>query len=192
MPAVSPLLYAAAGKVWIPKLLQRQHSCVTLGNELFKFPKMKHVFLAAVLILSCSAVSLAQTDKVFLLGSEEQRYEQLTSGYSQTLLEATGGDITQAFEGWLDMQQAIDAYALTQNYDLNGVRLWLHVFWAPNGDIDQIGFLLRPDSRLVEENEIKALLAGFIGQYRLPVQSSQKFNHYTGATFPTLSQRKGQ
>ncbi|MEL7221238.1 MAG: hypothetical protein AAGJ93_07965, partial [Bacteroidota bacterium] len=120
------------------------------------------------------------------------RYEQLTSGYTQTLLEATGGDITQAFEAWLDMQQAIDAYAKTQNYDLNGVRLWMHVFWGPNGDIDQMGFLLRPDSRLVDENEIKALLAGFIGQYRLPVQSSQKFNHYTGATFPTLSQRKGQ
>ncbi len=173
-------------------VLQARYSCVTLWLELFKFPKMKHIILAGILTLTCTIASFAQTDKVFLLGSEEQRYEQLTSGYTQTLLEATGGDITQAFESWLDMQQAIDAYAVSQNYDLNGVRLWMHVFWAPNGNIDQMGFLLRPDSRLVDENEIKALLAGFIGQYRLPIQSSQKFSHYTGATFPTLSQRKGQ
>ena len=143
---------------------------------------------ALPLLVSAQSGSL---DKIFVLGSEEQRYEQLTSTYSQSLLEASAGDITKAFEGWLDMQQAMDNYANSQNFDLNGVRLWLHVFWAENGQIDQIGFLLRPDSRLVSEDEIKVLLAGFIEQYRLPVQSSQKFNHYTGAAFPTLSQRRG-
>lgn len=155
---------------------------------------MKHIIIAVLLVSSLPTFIQAQSgnmEKVFLLGAEEQRYEQLTSSYSQSLLEATGGNITSAFEGWLHMQQAIDAYAASQNYDLNGVRLWLHVFWAPTGEVDQIGFLLRPDSRLVDDNEIKALLAGFVGQYRLPVQSQQKFSHYTGATFPTISQRRG-
>lgn len=155
---------------------------------------MKKSIFAALLALSLPFLSVAQSgsiDKIFVLGTEEQHYEQLTSGYAQSLLEASGGDITKAFEGWLDMQQAIDAYANSQAYDLNGVRLWLHVFWAPDGQIDQIGFLLRPDSRLVTESEIKALLAGFIEQYRLPIQSNKNFNHYTGAAFPTLSQRRG-
>ncbi len=156
---------------------------------------MKHNFLPLLFALCFTVVCQAQSgsmSKVFVLGAEEQRYEQLTSSYTQSLLEATGGDITKAFESWLDMQQNIDSYAASQNYDLNGVRLWLHVFWAPDGSIDQLGFLLRPDSRLVEEKEIQALLAGFIGQYKLPVQSQRTFNHYTGATFPTLSQRRGQ
>lgn len=155
---------------------------------------MKYILIVVLLVSGLPSLMQAQSDamdRVFVLGAEEQRYEQLTSAYSQSLLEATKGDITSAFEGWLDMQQAIDAYAGSQNYDLNGVRLWLHVFWAPTGEVDHIGFLLRPDSRLVEEAEIKALLAGFIRQYRLPVQSQQKFSHYTGATFPTLSQRRG-
>lgn len=154
---------------------------------------MKHIILAVALLSSCVTFTQAQSGsmtKVFMLGEEEQRYEQLTSSYSQTLLEASEGDITKAFESWLDMQKAIDSYAASQNYELNGVRLWLHVFWAPDGKVDNMGFLLRPDSRLVDANEIRALLAGFIEQYTLPVQSQRTFSHYTGATFPTLSQRK--
>ncbi|WP_020535893.1 hypothetical protein [Lewinella cohaerens] len=155
---------------------------------------MMRSLLTTACLLALPFLAAAQSgslDKIFMLGTEEQRYEQLTSSYSQSLLEASAGDITKAFEGWLDMQQAIDSYANSQNFDLNGVRLWLHVFWAEDGQIDQMGFLLRPDSRLVDEGEIKVLLAGFVEQYRLPIQSGKKFNHYTGAAFPTLSQRRG-
>lgn len=147
------------------------------------------ILLCLVANLSLSAQTTA-LDKVFVLGSDEQRYEQLTSTHPQSLLEATGNNISQAFEGWLNMQQAIDVYAEQQNFDLNGIKLLLHVFWAADGSIDQIGFLLRSDSRLVGEPEIRALLAGFAKQYRLPIQSNQGFSHYTGASFPTYSQRK--
>lgn len=131
----------------------------------------------------------SKMDQVFLLGEEEARYEQLTSIYSQTLLEATSGDIERALNGWLEMQQAMDAYAEQVNYDINGVKVWLHVFWAADGSIEHLGFLLRPDSRFVDQNELKAFFAGFIEQYRLPIQSNRKFSHYTGAAFPTLSKR---
>ncbi|MEZ4985466.1 MAG: hypothetical protein R2795_10580 [Saprospiraceae bacterium] len=151
---------------------------------------MKRLML--ILVFSISSIAgFAQMDKVMVLGTEEARYEQLTGSHPQSLLEATGGDITRAFESWLEMQQAIDAYAEAQSFDLNGVKLWLHVFWSADGKIDQIGFLLRPDSRLVDAAEIHALLAGFAKQYQFPVQSGQPFHHYTGATFPTLSQRRG-
>ncbi len=147
------------------------------------------IFLFAVTPFLANAQS-ASLDKVFLLGTQEQAYEQYTGEYSQSLLEASSGNITQAFESWLDMQQSIDAYAKSQRYDLNGVKIWLHVFWAADGSIDHLGFLLRPDSRFVDTNELKVLLAGFIENYRFPLRSNTKFSHYTGATFPTLSQRK--
>lgn len=147
--------------------------------------------ILAFAIVALPALLSAQMSKAFELGTDEVHYEQLVGNHSQSLLEATGGNITQAFEGWLDMQQAIDAYATSQNYDLNGVKVWLHVFWAPDGAIDELGFLLRPDSRFVDKAELKALFAGFIQQYRLPVQSGRGFNHYTGATFPTISKRRG-
>ncbi|MEL7220990.1 MAG: hypothetical protein AAGJ93_06705, partial [Bacteroidota bacterium] len=86
--------------------------------------------LLALTITAFPLLANAQLDKIFVLGTDEQRYEQLVGSYSQSLLEATKGDITQAFEGWLDMQKALDSYAAAQNYDLNGVKIWLHVFWA--------------------------------------------------------------
>lgn len=147
------------------------------------------IFLAALTPVLAFSQSTS-LDKVFALGTEEEHYERLTGEYSQSLLEAASGDITQAFESWLNMQQAMDAYANSQSYDLNGVKVWLHVFWSADGNIDELGFLLRPDSRFVDEKELKVLLAGFIENYKLPLQSGRKFSHYTGATFPTLSQRK--
>lgn len=157
--------------------------------------KSKNMRLQVIIFLLAMTpvLAIAQSnslDKVFLLGTEEQAYEQYTGEYSQSLLEATSGDITRAFEGWLDMQQAIDAYSQSQSYNLNGVKVWLHVFWGADGSIDHMGFLLRPDSRFVDSNELKVLLAGFIENYRFPLRSNAKFSHYTGATFPTLSQRK--
>lgn len=147
------------------------------------------IFLLALSPFLAVAQSSA-LDKVFVLGEQEQRYEALTSAYTQSLLEASSNSITTAFEGWLQMQKDFEAYAVQQKYDLNGVRLWLHVFWAADGRIDNVGFLLRPDSKFVPSQEIKVLLAGFIESYRFPVQSTMKFSHYTGATFPTLLQRK--
>ena len=131
----------------------------------------------------------ANMDKVFILGEEEQLYEQLTSSYSQSLLEAASGDIEVAFDNWLNMQQAMDAYAEQIGYNLDGVKVWLHVFFGADGQIDHLGFLLRPDSRLVDQVELRAFFAGFVGDYQLPLRSSLQFNHYTGAAFPTISRR---
>ena len=131
----------------------------------------------------------ANMDKVFVLGEEEQLYEQLTSSYSQSLLEAASGDIEVAFDSWLNMQQSMDDYAEQIAYNLDGVKVWLHVFWSKEGKIDRLGFLLRPDSRLVDQSELKAFFAGFVGEYQLPLTSGMQFSHYTGAAFPTISRR---
>ncbi|RME99619.1 MAG: hypothetical protein D6772_07455 [Bacteroidetes bacterium] len=154
---------------------------------------MNRIYFSSLLVFVCLLGVQAQNgqlSKVFQLGTEEQRYEQLTSVYSQSLLEAANGNITTAFEGWLDMQQAMDRHAERVNFDLNGVKVWLHVFWNEQGQIDQLGYLLRPDSKLVDDAELRAFLADFIGQYTFPIRSGRKFSHYTGATFPTVSQRK--
>ncbi len=144
------------------------------------------IILAFPLLLPAQS---SQLEQIFILGEEEQLYEQLTSSYSQSLLEAASGDIETAFDSWLHMQQAMDAYAQQIGYDLNGVKVLLHVFWDTSGSIDRLGFLLRPDSRLVDQAELRAFFAAFVDQYRLPLTSDLQFNHYTAAAFPTISQR---
>ena len=151
---------------------------------------MKKVMLSLLLVLPFLVKAQENAiPKVFMLGENEQAYEQLTRQYTKSLLEASNMDIEAAFDHWLDMMKAMDAYAAKINYDLKGVRIWFHVFWSPEGKIDHIGYLLRQDSRNVKTDEIRAFLLGFIKQYQLPLKSDQPFNHYTGVTFPTLVER---
>ena len=152
---------------------------------------MKFIYsLFAFLLLAGTAISQDSTaPKVFMLGDDEESYEQLNQAYSQTLLEACNNDIQEAFDQWLDMMKAMDNYADKIKYDLKGIQLWLHVFWAEDGSIDHIGYLLRPESRNVNPAELNAFFSTFMKKYKFPLKSEKKFNHYTGATFPTFIQR---
>lgn len=154
------------------------------------------LFLSLFLMLSLSSSSLIAQKQVaekmpavFKLGENEKNYEKLTRSYSLSLLEACNNDIKVAFEKWLEMMVEVDTYAKKINYDLKGVKVWLHVFWAEDGSIDNIGYLLRPDSRNVDSAELKAFLASFCRQYKFPITASRRFSHYTGATFPTFKER---
>ncbi|MEM1217196.1 MAG: hypothetical protein AAGJ82_15985, partial [Bacteroidota bacterium] len=67
---------------------------------------MRLFLIVATLLIGLPSRTTAQINNVFQLGTDEQQYEQLTGAYAQSLLEATNNDITRAFEGWLDLQQA--------------------------------------------------------------------------------------
>ncbi len=147
-------------------------------------------FLVTLCIIALCTVLQAQEaniPKVFTLGQSEKAYESLNQSYSKTLLEASSGDIKMAFDQWLLMMKEMDVYAERINFDLNGVKLWLHVFWGANGKIDHMGYLLRSDSRNIKDAELKAFFSSFMNRYTFPIKSDKPFNHYTGATFPTFS-----
>ncbi len=134
---------------------------------------------------------LAQDDvqPVFVLGENEKAYEMLNQDYSQTLLEVSGFDTQKAFEHWMDMMKQMEDYAKKLRFDIKGVKLWLHVFWNEDGTVSHIGYLLRPDSRNIDNLELAAFLKTFSARYKLPVGSSRKFSHYTGANFPIYSEK---
>ncbi|MCB0569672.1 MAG: hypothetical protein KDC66_07920 [Phaeodactylibacter sp.] len=134
---------------------------------------------------------LAQDDvqAVFVLGDNEKAYEMLNQEYSQTLLEVSGFDTQKAFEYWMDMMKQMEDYAKKLRFDIKGIKLWLHVFWNEDGTISHIGYMLRPDSRNIDNLELAAFLKTFSGRYKLPVSSTRKFSHYTGANFPIYSEK---
>lgn len=154
---------------------------------------MKWLLTLVLCVAFTSGALMAQTatelPKVFMLGESEQAYEELTQTYNQSLLEACDLNVETAFEKWLDMMKEMEKYAEKINFDIKGVRLWLHVFWSENGKIEHIGYLLRADSRNVNPTEIKAFLSSFMGRYTFPVTSTKKYNHYTGASFPTFIEK---
>jgi hypothetical protein len=146
---------------------------------------------ALLTIFTFSQLSLFSQDStpsVFILGENESEYLELNTAYSQSLLEACNNDIQKAFDLWLGMMSEMDAYAEKIDYDIRGVKVMFHVFWNPDGSVAKLGYLLRPDSKLLPKEELNAFFSSFIKRYKLPLTSSKKFMHYTGATFPTYSE----
>lgn len=126
----------------------------------------------------------------FMLGEDESAYEKLCEAHPRTLIGVSNNDIDAALKNWLTLVQSIDTYAKSINFNIDGLRVWLHVFWKADGTIDHIGFFVMPNSRFVKSEELKALFSSFIKQYRPVLSSDRPFSHYTTASFPILSERK--
>lgn len=147
--------------------------------------------LAILLIALPQSANAQSLPAVFVLGEQEAAYEKLCEQHSRTLLAASNNDMDQALKNWFELLQAIDKHAQTINYDIKGLKVWLHVFWNPDGSISNIGFFMMPNSRNFKPEEIKALFSSFMRQYKSSFKSDKPFSHYTSANFPAFIQRKG-
>ncbi len=146
------------------------------------------MLLGLSISLSAAQGQKSQKVTVFIMGENEKNYEELKESYRYSLLEACNSNMEKAFDNWISMVTAIEAFAEQEKVDINGVKLWMHTFFSENGKIDHIGFLLKPQSKNTDINELKILLKEFAKNYTFPVQYEHKFYHYTGVTFPTFSQ----
>lgn len=153
-------------------------------------------FSILLAVLFCSATAFAQPGSngsvsdgdlkdVFQLGEAETQYEKLITDNQAQLLNVCNNDMEQAFRIWMGMVVSMEEYAETVDYDLNGVRFWIHAFWNKDGSINKLGFHLRPNSRAVDVEQLRSFLDSFAGQYKLPVRADQGFSHYTTVAFPT-------
>lgn len=127
--------------------------------------------------------------KVFLLGEYETKYEKLKNTHKEQLLSICSNDMKGAFKKWISMLQEMEAYGEQVEYDLKGVKFWLHVFWNEDGSISNIAYHLRPNSRHLDTNELTIFLTNFINYYRLPLTTQTKYSHYSSAYFPLAFQR---
>ncbi len=125
---------------------------------------------------------------IFAMGEDEQLYEELKNEYAYSLLNACDENMEKAFINWIKMVKALEDYADSQSIDIKGVRAWMHVFFSENGQVDHIGFILKPDSRNIDQETFVVLLKEFAKNYTFPVKFKRKFSHYTGVTFPTFSE----
>jgi len=128
--------------------------------------------------------------KVFLLGDLEKEYEKLSSEYATSLLEVNDDDFQQAFANWNTLLKEMEAHAEIVDYDIKGIKMWLHVFWDENGKIKHIAYFLKPNSRNVDRAEMSSFLMDFINNYHVPVNYDKKFSHYSGAAFPFIDWKK--
>lgn len=131
-----------------------------------------------------------QLPPAFLLGEDESAYDKLCTAYPRTLLAVSNNDLDLALKNWFEFLGDMDRYAKSINFEVKGMKLWLHVFWKEDGSIAHIGFFFLPNSRLFKTEEVKAFFSSFIRQYQPKMKSDRSFSHYTSASFPVLSERR--
>ena len=125
---------------------------------------------------------------VFVLGEFEGSYDELVQEYEQSLLTACDCTMKSAFAKWLSMLHELDLYANRENVDIRGVKVWLHVFWKPDGAIDHIAYHLRPNSRTIDAEVMTNLLDGFSKEYAFPLTSEAGYAHYSTGSFPVFGE----
>ncbi len=103
------------------------------------------------------------------------------------LLTACDYDIELAYGKWISMIKEMEAYSNRIDFDINGVKVWLNVFFEKNGQIGHIGFYLKPNSKNVDNTEFAAFLKSFVNNYSFPHTFDLPFSHYGSAGFPTAA-----
>ncbi len=145
---------------------------------------MRKVYTLLLAMTFIGALNGQTLPKVFQLGEFEKAYQEVSTQSKLTLLDVSNNDIVSAFETWLKMTEAMEAYAKKIQFEINGVKLWLHVFFAEDGSIQHIGYVLRQNSKNILKEDFEAFLKSFMTRYQLPVVSEQPFAHYSIASFP--------
>ena len=123
--------------------------------------------------------------KVFKLGEYSDPYETVRTDY-KSLLDACEGDMLSAHGKLLGMMESLETFAEEKEFDLNGIKAWMHFFFKENGEIDHIGFHLKPNSKNVDLVDFGAFLKSFSKEYQFPLKTEEEFAHYSSFSFPVL------
>jgi hypothetical protein len=123
---------------------------------------------------------------VFIIGNEPKAFESLSLEYSTLLITACNDDLDLAFNNWVGLMGAIEDFAASKNYDIKGVKLWMKIFWGPNGKIDHIAYHPKPTSRNINTDGLTQILEQFMLSYRFPITFNGKYSHYGSGSFPVF------
>jgi hypothetical protein len=163
-------------------------------GELLKYLAFSSAFcLLPFLVMSQQGENLAleigpkklSLPKVFQIGEYEDQYGLLYETYHDILLSVCNDDMGLAFDKWMDMIAEMEAYAKQIDFNLNGVKIWLKVFWNEDGTIQYISFYRKPNSINIDVAEMSAFLSSFMNRYKMPISTNLKFTHNASAQFPT-------
>ncbi|MDQ3142288.1 MAG: hypothetical protein M3Q56_08580 [Bacteroidota bacterium] len=127
--------------------------------------------------------------KSFLLGEYEQAYEKLINTYSNLLIQAYDNDLIKAFDLWSTFLLDMEEYAKKNNFELNGLKLWLNVFFNPDGTIQHIVYFPKPNSRNMQFELLSTFFISFSNNYHIKDYLKFKCAQYGTVSFPTFYKR---
>lgn len=146
--------------------------------------------LVAVTFLLASAQSQlpqGQTSVpvVALIGEYETAFADLARENPGILLGVCGNDMDIAYEKWSDMLVAMEDFAESINFDINGFKTYFYVFWNADGSFRHLAYYPKANSRNIPLEELTAFLKEFTKEYKMTIRASEGYSHYGSASFPT-------
>ena len=141
---------------------------------------------------SISAQPIQQPEvlpKVFLIGQYEDQYRIMSDEASDMLLSVCNDSMPYAFENWILMLSEMENMADEISFDLKGIKIWVNMYWKPDGTLKHIVYYPKPNSKNMEYDELSAFFAYFINNYKGKIEHTKPFSHYGSASFPSPVRR---
>ena len=66
------------------------------------------------------------------------------------------------YQFWLKTLNKIENHAQQNDFDINGVKIWINIFWNTDGDIAHIALFPKQNSRNIDFKVLVKLLQSFI------------------------------
>lgn len=158
---------------------------------MFRLISMLLIFVFTSLIVS--AQKSVEGEKkvyptVFQIGDQPEAFEKLSEDYETGLLDVCDNDVKKAHQQWTLMLKAMENYAKANDFDINGLKMWMKVFWEEDGTIKHIAFHLKPTSKNLDRKTLENFLKNFSKSYSIDVKAAENYSQYSSAAFPTLPQ----
>ena len=132
---------------------------------------------------------VALLPKSFLIGEYEPIYENLLTNYDVLLITLCNNDHEKAYRLYTNLLLDMQDYARQVNFDLNGIKLWLNIFFNANGTLQHIVYFPKPNSKNLSYDELTAFFINFCKIYHLKEPLSSKCLLNTTASFPVFGKR---
>ena len=151
------------------------------------------------LFILCAAQATPSTTTIdslpiaFTLGQYDGRpFERLKADYETQLLSVCKNDMETAYYLWVHVLKHMETQSVKAGFNLDGVKLWLYVFWNKDGTISNIAFHPKPNSKNVKNEDIANFLIAFCKTYKFPLTAEVNFSHYSTASFPVMVEKPAE
>lgn len=122
--------------------------------------------------------------KVINVAQNSAVLEELSNQYQSSLFSASDADFVATVKNWRGFLLSIEQYSESIDFDIKGVKVWLKVFWAKDGNIDYIAYALSDRSINIDVVEWEAFLRSFMLNNKMALQHTRSFTYDGRIMFP--------
>lgn len=141
-------------------------------------------------LLSIATIKAQQPlPKVINVAQNSAVLDKLSTQYQSSLFSASDTNFVTTINNWRNFLLSMEQYSETIDFDIKGIKVWLKVFWAKDGNIDHIAYILSDRSINIDLVEWEAFLRSFMRNNKLAIKHKRSFTYDGRLMFPLSYKR---